>query len=498
MEDEATLNETVERVFSIIVRHRWWILTPVCVSAFATAALLLWTPNRYTSEATLLLHQQVLQRYILPPSPNGNAEVVQAATRQVLSRTELVGIIKQFGLYPKQRQQHVEPENLAERMRKDIAIAPLDPSMQTDFNAFKIAFTANDPQVAQAVASRLTQLFIDENLRTRETQASSTSNFLKEQLDAAKDKLAEQERRLQAFKAQHPGQLAEQQAVNLAALTDLRMQLQSTRNSLNRSQDQRASLESSVSGVLARLQAERTELLTHYTAKHPEVLKKNADITQAEAVLAYLKSGTPGADLSPAMGMPNDPVLAELVKQAETNGHERESLSNQETRLRTELSHYQGQLNLTPVREQELAGILRDYDLYKQLYSELLTKQQQSQLATNLAESRDSMRFRLLDPPNLPVRPSGPKRVKISLGGLAGGLLLGLALAFMVHARDRSFHSERDLSRRVGLPFVVAIPVLLSDREQRARNWTRALEWVGGSMIMLAAAAAEFLVCRLG
>jgi hypothetical protein len=255
-------------------------------------------------------------------------------------------------------------------------------------------------------------------------------------------------------------------------------------------------LELSVARVLARLQSERAALLTHYTTRHPEVIKKDIDIAKSEAVIKFLKSDPSGAERELQLPASVDPVLAELARQVEANGREIEELSRQEARARTDLGQYQGRLNLAPVREQELSGILREHDTFKQQYTELLNRQQQSQLATNLAESRESLQFRLLDPPTLPERPSSPKRVKISLGGLAGGIFLGFVLAFLRDSMDHSFHSEQSLRKRFAVPLVVATPLLLTPNEQRARTWTTVFEWVAGSVMTLAVAAAEFYVYR--
>ena len=93
---------------------------------------------------------------------------------------------------------------------------------------------------------------------------------------------------------------------------------------------------------------------------------------------------------------------------------------------------------MTPVREEQLADILRDYDLSKKNYDDLLGKKTQSELATSLEIRQQGAQFRLIDPPSLPVKPSGADHMKISLGGLAAGLALGVALAFLLETKDHS------------------------------------------------------------
>lgn len=397
---------------------------------------------------------------------------------------------------------HVNPgtslERLAEQMQNDVVIEPLDDVGRGDFRSFKITFTAATPQLAQATTSRLASLFIEENLKTRGDQAARTTNFLTAEVEGARRKLAEQEQRLQDFKMHNLNELPEQQQANFAVLTDRRIQLQSTMASLSRTQQQHAMLESQVSGNLAILQSERSNLLARFTPKHAEVIKKDREIARMQALLQRVKVGSPGTADPIVQGLADDPTIAQWVSQADSLATESERLSHEEQRFQAEIAAYQNRVNLTPVREQQLAGILRDYDLYKKDYTELLGKQLQSQQTVSLEERQEGQQFRLVDPPTLPVSPSSPKRLKICLGGAGAGLFLGLALAFLVDNKKPTFHVEREISRSFTLPLVVALPLLPTPAEERSRTWTRAFETVVASVMILVVFAAEFYIYRHG
>ena len=262
-EVEGDLSETLNQVRSAVTRRRWWILLPASLTTFATLLVLSRVPNRYTSEATLLVvQQQVPQRYVLPTTTTDIREALQATTQEVLSRTRLLQMIDEFGLYTTERKR-LSPEGLLELMRHDIGIEPIEgQSAQKDVNSFKISFISNNPQLAQEVTSKLTSLFIEQNLVTREHQATTTTNFLQEQLEATKNRLSEAEEQVRSFKMQNLGELPEQQQGNLAILSGLQSQLQNTMSSLSRAQEQREYLKSlsayralTIEGDLARLKA---------------------------------------------------------------------------------------------------------------------------------------------------------------------------------------------------------------------------------------------------
>lgn len=507
-EPELNLNKTAGQVVQIVTRHRWWVVLPAVVTTFATLAVLSFIPNRYTSEATLLVvQQQVPQRYVVPTTTTDIRDALQATTEVVLSRTHLLSIIDEFGLYPKERKR-MSPEGLLGKIQGDISIQPIESqSPQKDVNSFKITFIANSPQVAQEVTSKLTSLFIEQNLETREHQAMTTTDFLREQVDAAKAKLDEAEDQVRAFKMQHLGELPEQQAGNLAIMASLQTELQSTTTSLNRAEEQRQYLESlseyrvlAVGSDLAQLKSERDKLLQTYTAQYPGVTKLNEKIAKVQATMGTLQPQRNGrAQSSPTDALPSitsgapeeDVSLAQLRGQIESNRLEIENLSKDEKRLKSEVEEYQRRLNATPVREQQLSGILRNYEQLKLDYTDLLAKESQSQMAADLEKRQEGQQFRLVDRPSLPTVPTSPGRIKISLGGAAGGLALGLALALLMHIMDRSFHSEEDISERFAVPLVVGVPLLLTSYEERSRARKRMFEWAAGSALALAVLFAQ-------
>jgi polysaccharide biosynthesis transport protein len=544
-EAESNIGDLLEQVRGTILRRRWWIICTACIVPVLTLAVLSFVPNRYKSEATLVVvQQQVPQRYVTPNSTTDITSELQAMKQEVLSRSRLQEIIRKFGLYPKETAR-LAPEQVMETMLHDIEIQPLESApTRKDFDAFKITFTADSPTTAQQVTSTLTSLFIQENLKTREAQATNTTNFLDEQLQLAKTKLSEQEEKLREFKTQYLGELPEQQQGNLGILTSLQAQLQNTMATMSRAQEQRVYLESLLSGYQARiaarpegsvplapgadgtrrispveaaqaevlkLETERASLLSRFTTKHPDVIRNERELTSARSVLERAKEKLVQTELavdqtdskegtkppiSTAASITDEPAVAQLKSQLEANRLEMENLAKDEAKFKAGLLEYEKRLNLTPVREQQLTSILREYDLQKQNYTDLLGKELQSKLATNLEKQQGGQQFRLIDPPSLPVVPSSPKRDKVNIGGLIGGVVLGLILAFVMELKDSFFYSEKQLSKRFSIPIMVSIPSLPTPSENRWRNWKRSFEWLAGCIVLLIVCATEFYVFK--
>ncbi len=129
---------------------------------------------------------------------------------------------------------------------------------------------------------------------------------------------------------------------------------------------------------------------------------------------------------------------------------------------------------------------------------DLLNKKTQSELATSLERRQEGQRFNIIDPPSLPMKPSSPDHVKISLAGLLAGIVVGAALAFLVESRDHSLRDEQDLRWTFSFPLMLGVPVLLSKAEQRRRSRMAVLEWLLATTLCLLICATEFYVYRRG
>lgn len=525
-DEETSLAELARNIVGVLVRRRWAV--GVCATAVLAGviAFLLELPNRYTSEATIFaVQQQIPERYVVPTANTDASQALEALVQEVLSRPRLLGVIDELGLYAEQ--EGLRPDELIELIRKDLTVKPLDRLLSKgDVYAFSVSFTSTSPDLAYRVTQKLTDLFIQQNLQTRTNQAENTSEFLREQIEAARQELLSREQRLRDYKMSYLGQLPEQQQGNLGILASLQSQLNSVMTSRGQAQQQRLYLESLLSEYetrsrrpspvrsstgeivspvqlaerdLARLQSERHSLLTKYTAMHPDVAKKDREIQLQRDLVEQLRAAPPSPERKPEPAAQSDQdseysmPIAQMRSQLRANGMELENLAAKEKQLRADVDMYQGRINMAPVREQQLASMQRDYDLLKSHYSDLLKKGQESQLATDLEKRQEGQQFRLADPPNLPTVPASPQRFKLSLIGLGGGIALGFVLAFLLEFRNATFHREEEL-KKFALPIVIGVPMIRTQQEARRRVWLRVFEWGGALALVAAVSVAEYYV----
>lgn len=508
--------------WAMAVRRRWVILLPLFL-CWAVVWIASWfLPATYKSEALILVEQQMVpEQYVVPNVTVSLQDRLQSMTQQILSRTRLQSTIDRFHLY----QGHagvggaLQASDPVEQMRKDIKIDLVDSAARPgQLTAFKIAYSAGSPELAQRVNTELTSLFIEENLKYEQQLSESTTAFLNTQLEEARTRLAEQEAKVRAFKAAHPGDLPSQMETNVQILSGLQNQLLGAQRALDGAKQQKLYLESlqqqyqsaqasmgpedspkpslqSVTKDLADLRHQLEDARARLTEEHPDVIALKTKIANAEKLQKNLEaevSSNPDAgkaknavDPAVAAGVEHGSTtpMMQVQSQIKAINLEIENDSKRVQDLESQISSYRTRLNMTPQTEQQLADVSRGYEESKANYNSLLQKQNQSQLATSLEQRQQGQQFRILDPPNLPVRPSAPNHLLLSLAGLLAGAGLGLGLAVYLELSNPLVRREKDLEDLVPTRILVGIPHLNIPGEERVQTRAHRLE-IGAFAVM--------------
>ena len=108
--------------------------------------------------------------------------------------------------------------------------------------------------------------------------------------------------------------------------------------------------------------------------------------------------------------------------------------------------------------ESEWIAVSRDYDTQQKAFRDLLSKSEQAKVAANLERRQVGEQFRVLDPPQVPVKPMSPQRLRIRAVGTITSLLLGLALGGLVEWRDSTFRTGSDIVKLFALPVFAVVP----------------------------------------
>jgi len=466
-----------------ILRNSWWIVVfsaGVCTTVAVALAFLL--PKRYTSQTIILVEQPTVPtEYVKPIITEDLNHRLASMQQQILSRSRLLPIIEKFGLNPKNGED-LAVDEVVEKLRGAVRITPMEsmPGTQNrQLPGFYVNVDFNNPQLAQQICSEVTSMFLEQNAREREQQASRTTSFISRQLDEAKLKLDEQDARLAKFKRQYLGSLPEEGQTNLNLLSGLNTQLEANTQALNRAQQDQAFNESLLSqqeanwkvaktGVnpetteqqLTALRDQLATALARYRPKHPDVIKLQDQIAGMEKRQKQVPEvATPGNENSQA-GVNVSPQAQQLHAKLRQDELTIADLTKRQAQIEKQTRELQARVQASPVVEQGFKELTRNYQTALDFYNELLKKRANSEMATDLEHQQDSEQFRVLDPPSLPEKPSFPNKPVFAGGGLSAGLALGLSIMYLLAFNDKTLYTERDVEICLKVPVLTLIPTL--------------------------------------
>jgi polysaccharide chain length determinant protein (PEP-CTERM system associated) len=405
-------------------------------------------------------------------------------------------IIRDLDLYKDARKAGIM-EDVVQQMRSDIEV-----KLEGQESSFRVAYSSADPKTALKVTERLAALYIEENLRDREKLADNTSSFLESQLQDAKRRLLEQERKLEDYRHRYAGQLPSQLQGNLQSVQSAQMQVQALVEAMNRARERRLLVERQLAdaqalpadvtlpggrtlspedpaalGAAQQLEAARARLEAarlRYTADHPDVLELEQTIRDLETKVreeqGRPQEQRPAKSLSPSE-IARQKRLKDLQAELEVIDHQLAAAQIEESRVRATIADYRAKIDAVPTRESELVELTRDYSTLQATYASLLAKQEDAKVAANLERRQIGEQFRILDPASLPARPHNQQqRLAVLVSGAVGGLALGLLLVGFLEYRDTSFNCEDDVLRTLSLPVLALVPRVDSDSEGSARR----------------------------
>ena len=467
-------------------RRRLWFLISLLLGPIVGYGLTLVLPAKYTSYTMVLVESPKVPDSVIKSTISDSLGPRLATMQeQILSRSRLQPLIEHFNLFPSDQKKKVPMEDLVLLMRKNIVVAPLKPATTSKPDAvlpgFTIAVSAEEPKTAQQICQEITTMFIDENLRIREQRAQGTTDFLTKNLEDAKLKLDDQDKKMAEFKRHYSGQLPGQEQGTTNILMSLNSQLDAATSAINRTQQdkafaesqlaqEKAAYEASQTGTnpvtleqqLGPLEAQLAALESRYTPDHPDVMKMRADIALLKKRIeeATSKSAAKSLDAPAKAGVTEPPQIHQLRTLIHTYEQTLTDRTHEQQRLQQEVKVYQSRLQLSPQIEEEYKLLTRDYAQAYGEYQELLNKRNNSELSVDLERRQQGEQFRVMDAPSLPAEASFPNPVFFTLGGVGGGIGIGFCVMVLLEMKDNALRSERDIEHFLDLPTLALLPTL--------------------------------------
>jgi len=421
--------------------HRHWVIffSTVAAGLALTVLAVVLVPKEYTSSVLLEVWHADIQANLIGAEPQNTTDNthlesrLEALSEETIRPGHLAELISKHGLYLLGGKP--EPGAMGE-MAGEISITIPDSVLQSANGTpnrwtrslppddIEISFQYRDPAKAQAVASDLGNIMIDEYRRERERHNAETIKLLSSELDETKGKLAESQRQIKILKEKYRGSMPQDLDDNVNALQALQLQLERAKQSADNKTDAsgaplpKAPMPNTPDAALAALQAKLFALKAQYSDEYPEVIETKSQIADLEKEI--VKPGN-----QPAVAPPPPDSAARMVQQ--------------------QIDDYQRRIAETPAHEEVMAAVDRDYGILSNRYHDLSNLFFEARADQAVLERGQGERLQMLQPASLPISPSYPKPLLLIGGGVAATLLIALAIPFGLFYTDTSFKDSDDV-----------------------------------------------------
>lgn len=538
---EAGSGPTVQDAFSFMRRRRGvfvLIALPIVLGAVLLAYKL---PPVYRSDATILIEQPAIPEDIVPSMMTSYVdERIQAVTQRVMAAENVREIIAEYDLYPDLRAQGL-PQQAVEAFRADVhqesmSAEVYDPRrgrMDGSTYAFVIGFHNQFPHVAQSVAARLAQAYVDENARSRTERSAETTGFLADSAQRMAAEMSEMEAKMADYKGTYAEAMPERLQLNVQVLERTERELDDIEKEIRQLSSERDLLQLELQSIdpyaivfseanssmlnvserLEELQLEYIRLKSLYGDAHPDVIRTKREIDsivgeksgqstssnlsqqlaalqlQRDELLDRYSAEHPDVQrldrainsiqeelrAQPAGGRsarrePTNPLYIQKQLALDTTTAALAAAQAQRGQLRARLGNVEQNIAIAPRVEREWLELVRGYDSARQEYNQLQSRISDARMSERLETQNKAERFTLLERASLPVEPLEPNRPAIVFLGVVLALGAGIGLAALVDGMDSTVRSFSDLETLLASAPLVSVPYMSTSRDVRLRR----------------------------
>ena len=376
---------------------------------------------------------------------------IKLMARTLLSRPNLEKIARATDLDIQAKDEKAF-EELINTLQKEIKI-----SASGRENIYVIAYNNPQPQMALKVVQETLNNFVEGRIGSTRADSQTAERFLTDQISDYERRLIDAELRLSDFKKHRMNMLPGNQSDYYSQISEEKKRLEEANLALKELETRLASSKSQLQGEepvfgvmpysgsanrpatqfderIRTLQSQMDNLLIRYTEFHPDVLETKRLLQQLEQqrdaefeALAQMSAENPGQ----SSNLNQNAVYQELRISVSRLESEVASTRVRVQAYQDRVTALESRLNLIPEIEAEFTGLNRDYDITKSKYEALLARRESMELSRRAEASSQDVQFNVIEPPRVPLTPSGPNRGLFYSLVLLLGLGAGIFMAFV-------------------------------------------------------------------
>lgn len=475
-------------------RYRWYMLLAAWLTCIVGWTAVYMLPDQYEAAARIHIDtQSVLKPLLAGLAVDTNTrQRVELMTRTLLSRPNMEKLARMTDLDLRGKSPE-EMENLLDGLEKNIKILSTGRE-----DLYTITYVNSDRQVAKRVVQSLLTIFIEGAMGAKRADTDVAQQFLTQQIKDYEGRLTQAEERLSEFKRKNVGMMPSEGQDYFSRLQKAQGEAEQAKLALREVENRRIELkrqmdgedvsgfmaarpsDSPIDGRIRTLQSNLDQLLLNFTEKHPDVIEIRRRIKDLEE-----QKKKDDAALGPN-ALSGNPIYQQMqmsLVEAEA----------QAASLKARVADYQGRVDrlkqmvdTVPKVEAELSQLNRDYEINKRNYEALLSRHESATMSEQAELTGDDVKFRVVDPPRVPLLPSAPNRLMLMSMVFFGGIGAGLALAFVLYQIRPTFDDRRTLKEVTGYPVLGSISIIpTQEMRHRQLRALAAFSVAGIALVML-------------
>jgi polysaccharide chain length determinant protein (PEP-CTERM system associated) len=467
-----------------IWRHRWYMILLAWVISIIGWGMIYQLPDQYEAQARVNVNTQSMLQPLLRglTVATNTQQRIQLVTRTLLSRPNLEKLARMTDL-DLLAQTPTEMDVLLDDLADDIKLTG-----SRDQDLYTISYLHHDRQIAKLMVQSLLTIFVESTLGENRADTDSAQVFVERQIKEYEAKLEASELRLSEFKRTHVGMMPGSAEDYYSQLKSAQSNMEQAKLSLREAQNQRklfleqmeededsylmysglmpdsgSALDMRIQGLEERMD----ELLLNYTERHPDVIS----IRNLMAVLEQRREEERALMDEMDMGPTDNPLYQQMKLQLSQADALVSSLRTRVDEYQRRVTKLQEMVDTIPKVEADFKQLNRDYGVVKSQYTSLLERREAANIAEQAEISGDQIRFRVVDPPRVPVEPAAPNRPLLMTGVLIAGLLAGAALALLLYLINPTFDNSRTVMEVVGVPVLGAVSMIHGLKWERKQRY---------------------------
>ncbi len=480
------MDKNLALIPEIFYRRRFPALATFVSVLCGAIAYLAFTPRLYEAKVRLMLDDKQIGISELGRNLNSQSNIAGAnpiATQAELARSQRV-LQKTLAQLPAETRQSKPSERLTPNKIKTKLKTTIVPATRL----LELSYRSKDPVLSAKVLNALTAAMVEENAATIRSEAGSARKFLEAEVPKKRSELAQAEAGLSQYKRSQGlvsltdsnGQDNAQTRSLIASLTTLEDQEREISAGLQEAKQRNQSLkkvtDSSTlkntyaavrSGQAQEIQNLRDKLVnlesqlalerSRFTENNPSVLNLREERDAVRSLYQQkLSSIAPNNTSNPAAGVASDRVSQDLATKLIVGEIDISALEKKLAAISSDRAKLQTRLDRLPVKEQALAGLMRQRTEAADSLQFLQRKLEEARIA----EAQQVSNLSIVDLAEPPETANWPKIPIVLAIATAGGLTLAIGVVLILELFDDKLRNATEAEELVKLPVLGVLPVL--------------------------------------